>query len=93
MMSEQQKIEAYKFALFCLENTGEHELGICFLLYDYMERENLVDRCALVRINDYFPELIKHKPDAKIGYWFPRNAVGTASRIKLLKEIIQNLEI
>lgn len=84
-MTKKEKIICYKKAINLISDRG-FNFSICPALMIYSRDNNIKD------IGEMFPEFIKYKPKGKAhnSYWWP--ITHKKKRIKILQEIISELE-
>lgn len=94
-ISNKQRIALWKQVLSDIESEKRGMIitsGICFYLKRELRKLNILDASEVIWIKDCFPELLPYKPLHKLDYqlWWERK--NHDFRIKVIKEIINQLE-
>lgn len=91
-LTKEEKIEALKYALECIENEklySDETTGICFYLIKVISKFKYYNFISHFDLCKYIPEFI-FQNNLHISYWFPENDFD--SRINYLKNLIEKIE-
>lgn len=96
-LTKEQKIYFCKNAITFFQEYELSSAGICNRLFNYLTKElhctNDFDNISYLNIiHDFLPELNAKKPDTYCDYWFELSPSGHAQRVKLLTEVLNELQ-